>query len=97
MTKNLVAAIEGLTAAVRDLAGISRGDTPDRPEEDNSASGEASGVWISADAPQWEPWAAHWRATKGMSPPRDAKNGWRFPSFTPPNDPAPAATRDFRL
>ena len=41
-------------------------------------------VWISATSPEWRAWADHWRATKGKSPPVDAKGGWRFPSQYPP-------------
>jgi hypothetical protein len=41
-------------------------------------------VWISATSPGWSAWADHWRATKGKSPPVDAKGGWRFPSKYPP-------------
>jgi hypothetical protein len=41
-------------------------------------------VWISATSPDWRTWADHWRATKGKSPPVDAKGGWRFPSKYPP-------------
>jgi len=44
----------------------------------------APGVWISATSPDWRAWAEHWRATKGKTPPVDAKGGWRFPSLTPP-------------
>jgi hypothetical protein len=36
-------------------------------------------VWISATSPEWRAWAERWRATKGKSPPVDAKGGWRFP------------------
>jgi hypothetical protein len=44
----------------------------------------APGVWIMKDSPDWTAWAGHWRATKGKSPPVDAKGGWRFPSQHPP-------------
>ena len=47
-------------------------------------------VWISATSPEWRAWAEHWRATKGKSPPVDAKGGWRFPSLNPP-EPQPMA------
>jgi hypothetical protein len=36
-------------------------------------------VWISATSPEWRAWAERWRASKGKSPPTDAKGGWRFP------------------
>jgi hypothetical protein len=48
-------------------------------------------VWISATSPEWRPWADHWRATKGKSPPVDAKGGWRFPSLNPPEQQPMAA------
>ncbi len=41
-------------------------------------------VWVSATSPEWRAWADHWRATKGKSPPVDARGGWRFPSRCPP-------------
>ncbi|HMK89463.1 MAG TPA: hypothetical protein VK446_07510, partial [Methylocystis sp.] len=44
----------------------------------------AAGVWIARDAPEWGPWAAYWRATKGSSPPTDKRDGWRFPALAPP-------------
>jgi len=44
----------------------------------------APGVWIKQGSPEWVPWSDHWRATKGKSPPVDAKGGWRFPSRIPP-------------
>jgi hypothetical protein len=47
-------------------------------------------VWISATSPEWWAWSNHWRATKGKSPPVDAKGGWRFPSLNPP-EPQPLA------
>ena len=47
-------------------------------------------VWISATSPEWRAWAEHWRATKGKTPPVDAKGGWRFPSLNPP-EPQPMA------
>jgi hypothetical protein len=50
----------------------------------------APGVWISATSPEWWAWSNHWRATKGKSPPLDAKGGWRFPSLNPP-EPQPLA------
>lgn len=45
---------------------------------------QAPGIWISRDAPEWEPWAEHWRGAKGMNPPTDSRNGWRFPALAPP-------------
>jgi hypothetical protein len=36
-------------------------------------------VWVSATSRDWSAWADRWRATKGKSPPVDAKGGWRFP------------------
>ena len=36
-------------------------------------------VWISATSRDWNAWAERWRASKGKSPPLDAKGGWRFP------------------
>lgn len=45
----------------------------------------SSGVWIAADSPEGRAWAEHWRATRGKSPPMDARGGWRFPSLAPPN------------
>jgi hypothetical protein len=47
-------------------------------------------VWISATSPEWRPWADHWRATKGKSPPVDNRGGWRFSSLNPP-EPQPLA------
>jgi hypothetical protein len=47
-------------------------------------------VWIEYGSPEWWAWAEHWRATKGKSPPVDAKGGWRFPSLNPP-EPQPLA------
>ena len=44
----------------------------------------APGVWIEQGSPEWIAWADHWRASKGKSPPVDAKGGWRFPSRIPP-------------
>jgi hypothetical protein len=41
-------------------------------------------VWIEYGSPEWWAWSNHWRATKGKSPPVDAKGGWRFPSLNPP-------------
>jgi hypothetical protein len=60
------------------------------PNLDCPISTPAPGVWISATSPEWRPWADHWRATKGKSPPIDAKGGWRFPSLNPP-EPQPLA------
>jgi hypothetical protein len=42
------------------------------------------GVWVSGDSQEWRAWAAHWHETRGVSPPRDSKNGWRFPTLWPP-------------
>lgn len=42
------------------------------------------GIWIRFGCSEWEAWADHWRSTKGKSPPRDARGGWRFPSLLPP-------------
>ena len=93
MTKPLIAAIEGLTEALRDLAGSSRGDAARaNPEDDNSNGGEPPGVWIGAEAPEWPAWEAFWRAQNGKSPPRDPRNGWRFPSLTPPDAPTTNAS-----
>jgi hypothetical protein len=47
-------------------------------------------VWIDYGTPEWWAWSNHWRATKGKSPPIDAKGGWRFPSLNPP-EPQPMA------
>ncbi|CAJ0891038.1 hypothetical protein AMST5_04100 [freshwater sediment metagenome] len=44
----------------------------------------SSGLWIAADSPEGRAWAEHWRATRGKSPPMDARGGWRFPSLVPP-------------
>jgi len=41
-------------------------------------------VWIDYGSPEWWAWSDHWRATKGKSPPVDAKGGWKFPSQYPP-------------
>lgn len=38
------------------------------------------GVHVRADTPQWDAWARH----RGRSTPRDAANGWVFPSEWPP-------------
>jgi hypothetical protein len=54
------------------------------PNLDRPISRPAPGVWISTTSPEWRAWADHWRATKGKSPPVDAKGGWRFPSQYPP-------------
>jgi hypothetical protein len=45
--------------------------------------GQAAGVWIAQGDPEWEPWAARWRAEKGRSPPTGKRGGWRFPSLSP--------------
>ncbi|RTL81908.1 MAG: hypothetical protein EKK29_17300 [Hyphomicrobiales bacterium] len=45
---------------------------------------EEPGVWIPGDSPEWRAWAVHWHETRGVSPPRDSKNGWRFPTPLPP-------------
>jgi hypothetical protein len=45
---------------------------------------EEPGVWIAGDSPKWRAWAVHWHETRGVSPPRDSKNGWRFPTPMPP-------------
>jgi hypothetical protein len=58
------------------------------------AAGEprsAAGVWIAISSADWEPWAAHWRKTRGKSPPLDARGGWRFPSLRPPDRQSVAA------
>jgi hypothetical protein len=47
-------------------------------------------IWIDYGSPEWWAWSNHWRATKGKSPPVDAKGGWRFPSLNPP-EPQPMA------
>jgi hypothetical protein len=47
-------------------------------------------VWIEYGSPQWWAWSEHWRATRGKTPPTDAKGGWRFPSRYPP-EPQPMA------
>jgi hypothetical protein len=47
-------------------------------------------IWIEYGSSEWWAWAEHWRATKGKSPPVDAKGGWRFPSLNPP-EPQPMA------
>jgi hypothetical protein len=48
------------------------------------AAAAPPGVWIGLDKPGWPEWAAWWRATKGRSPPTDARGCWRFPSLSPP-------------
>ena len=46
---------------------------------------ETAGVFVRIDTPQWLAWAAHYRRTKGHSPPVDKQGkGWRFPSEYPP-------------
>jgi hypothetical protein len=65
-----------------------QGETP-KPQITTSASASI-GVWISATSPEWWAWSNHWRATKGKTPPVDAKGGWRFPSLNPP-EPQPMA------
>jgi hypothetical protein len=55
----------------------------DTPQQSTSTPAPL-GVWISATSPEWPAWAELWRATKGKSPPVDAKGGWRFPSKHPP-------------
>ena len=47
-------------------------------------------IWIDYGSAEWWAWAEHYRATKGKSPPVDAKGGWRFPSLNPP-EPQPLA------
>ena len=47
-------------------------------------------VWIEYGSPEWRAWDAHYRQTRGKSPPVDAKGGWRFPSLAPP-EPRPMA------
>lgn len=41
-------------------------------------------VWLAAGTPQFNAWCVWWAEHKGGSPPRDARNGWRFPSEWPP-------------
>jgi len=45
---------------------------------------ESAGVRIDRTSPLWPAWEAHWRETKGKSPPVDGKGGWFFPSQAPP-------------
>lgn len=42
------------------------------------------GVWIGEGSPEWRAWAAYWQEMRGVSPPKDSRNGWRFPSRLPP-------------
>lgn len=44
----------------------------------------ACDIWVPADLPEGRAWTRVWRATKGKSPPVDAKGGWRFASRWPP-------------
>lgn len=44
----------------------------------------ATTTWIAIDTPEWDAWAAHWRSSKGLSPPTDKRGGWNFPSRWPP-------------
>jgi hypothetical protein len=37
-------------------------------------------VWIEYGSPEWRAWDAHYRQTRGKSPPVDAKGGWRRPN-----------------
>jgi hypothetical protein len=48
------------------------------------ATTPAPGLWIAQGSPEWRAWSEHWRATKGKTPPVDAKGGWRFPLQYPP-------------
>ncbi|MGJ0506550.1 MAG: hypothetical protein ACR652_05310 [Methylocystis sp.] len=52
---------------------------------DRAAAPQAALVWIAADSDAGRAWAAHWRETKGKSPPMDSRGGWRFPSRWPPS------------
>jgi len=45
---------------------------------------QAGGVWLASESREGRAWAAHWKATKGKSPPMDKRGGWRFPSRWPP-------------
>lgn len=49
-----------------------------------SAPAQPALVWIEYGSAAWTAWAAHWRATRGKSPPVDRQGGWRFPAPTPP-------------
>lgn len=42
------------------------------------------GAYVLRETPQWEAWDAHYRQTKGRSPPCDARGGWHFPAEWPP-------------
>jgi len=65
---------------------LSEGRWRDEAQKPDAAAPpiEPPGVWIAADSPEWAPWSAHWRTTKGKSPPVDGRNGWRFPTLHPP-------------
>lgn len=44
------------------------------------------GIWISEGSTEWNAWSVYWEETRGKSPPKDARNGWRFPSRFPPGE-----------
>lgn len=93
--KELVAEVRSLCRTIR--AGSVAIDMHGSPLDPEGQAGvdasEPPGVWISADAPEWAAWDAWWRAINGKSPPTDLRNGWRFPSSTPPASPAAATGR----
>ena len=45
---------------------------------------EAPGVWLAVGSPGWNAWAVWWKENKGVTPPRDSRDGWRFPAPMPP-------------
>jgi hypothetical protein len=54
-----------------------------RADPPPAAEAVPAGEWIKHGSDEWEAWSAHWRATKGRSPPLDKRGGWRFPSRWP--------------
>lgn len=89
----LVAAAKSYAAATKDrerrfvcsaVRWLSGGRWNDDKAAAPASASEAPGVWIEARTPEWEAWAAHWRATRGKAPPIDSKGGWRFPAKEPP-------------
>ena len=43
---------------------------------------------VSQNTPQWRAWEAHYRRTRGQSPPMDTRGGWNFPTEWPPAESA---------
>lgn len=54
-------------------------------------------VWIPYGSPEWNAWSAHYRASRGKTPPQDKRGGWRFPTPFPPSTNAPSRDATCRV